>query len=105
MTHGTIATEHVPRSTFFHHRALRRGETLHDMSLGAGESAHITGLHLLSQRLFGFARGKARIDRYGRLFIREQNPVAGLPRKLFPRDIDVDTQRDQDIAKVLAAPS
>ena len=92
------------RHPALHHRALRRGEGLQDVFASAREGALIAGLFLALQRPPRLGRRVSGVDRHGRLFVGEQDPVAVLLRELAPRPVHVVAERHEDVSQVLALP-
>ncbi len=70
----------------------------------AGEGAHVAGLHLAAQGRPGFLGVEAGIDRHGRRFVGEENPVADFFGQLPPGLVHVMAERDEDVAQVLSVP-
>ena len=79
-----------------HHRALRVGQRVADVALGAGECAVVV--------VIGLNGVLARVDLDGRLLVGEQDPIALPLGKFAPRPVDVVAERDEDVAQVLALP-
>ncbi len=96
--------DHVLRDALFHRRALGAGIRLQHIFSGAGEGALIARRLLALQRAAGGGRIEAGVDRHRRLLVGEQDPVALLLRQRAPRQVDVVTERDEDVAQVLAVP-
>ena len=70
----------------------------------AGERAHIGRLYLVADGTLNFHAGVAGVDRNLGLLIGKQDPVARLLGQIAPRRIDVDAERDENVAQVLPAP-
>ena len=79
-------------------------ESVQDVSLDAGERAHVAGLLLALESAARFCGSEAGVDRDGGLLVGEENPVAIFLGKVAPGTIDVVAERDQDVALVLSAP-
>ena len=92
--HSTLSTN-LQHPTA-HHRALRVGQRVPDVALGAGERAVVV--------VVGGDRMLARIDLDGRLLVGEQDPVAMPLGQFAPRLVDVVAERDEDVAQVLPLP-
>ena len=101
---GAAGNEHVARHAPLHQGALRVGERVQHVAPGAGEGALVAGLGLALERGARLRGREARIDRHGGRLFGEQDPVAVLLRQLAPRTIDIEPQRDEDVAQVLAMP-
>ena len=96
--------DHEPGDALFHQRAVRRGKGLQHVFAHADEGALIAGCGLAAQCGLGLCRCEAGVDRHRRLLFGGQDPVAVLARQIAPRFVDVDAQRDQDVAQVLPVP-
>ena len=94
----------VARDALLHQRALRRRERVQHVIARTGEGAHVGRLGLAAQGRARLCRREAGIDRHRRLLVGEEDPVARLLRQIAPRRVDVDAERDQDVAQVLAVP-
>ena len=90
---GVDELQHPPA----HRRALRVGQGVQDVALGAGEGARCSTCRRRLRSRLGWT-----VD--GRLLVGEQDPVAVRFGQLAPRRVDVVAERDQDVAQVLALP-
>ena len=97
-------TAQVARDALLHQRAVRRRERVQHIAARAGERALVARLLAAAQRGAGLGRRIARIHRHGWLLVGVEDPVAILLRELAPRTVDVDTERDEDVAQVLSVP-
>ncbi len=80
------------------------GEAVQDMPSCAAERAHVIRGFLAFQGPLRFLRSIAWVDRDNRLFLGEENPVTFLLRQLPPGPVHIVSERDENIALVLAAP-
>jgi hypothetical protein len=95
---------HVLRHTPLHQRALRIGEGVQHVALGARERPLIGGLFPAFERAPDLLLRESGIDRNGRLLVREEQPVAVLLGQIPPGSIHVEAERGRDVAQVLAMP-
>ena len=104
MAERAFGAHHVLRHAPLHQRALRIGEGVQHVALGARERSLIGGLFLAFERAPNLLLRISRIDRNGRLLVGEEQPVAVLLGQIPPGTIDVEAERGRDVAQVLAMP-
>jgi hypothetical protein len=87
-----------------HGGALGPGEGLQHVPPGAGEGAQVVVRLFPLLRPPDLLQAVVRVDGHLRPLVGEQEPVAGLPRQVPPRDVNVNVKGGEDVAEVLPLP-